>query len=257
MRLGDTTAIVTGGGSGLGAATARRFAGDGARVAVLELDAGRGAEVAGEVDGLFVACDVASPDSVTAAVEQVVERLGPPRVVVACAGIGAGSRMIGRRGPHDLELFERVVRVNLTGTFNVFRLAAFEMAELEPLGPDGERGVLIATSSIAAFDGVDGGVAYSASKAGVAGMVLPLARDLAPSGIRAVAIAPGSFDTPMVAGMPDRFVDQLASETPFPGRFGDPEEFADLAAHIVGNRMLNGTTIRLDGGVRMRPSRLR
>jgi NAD(P)-dependent dehydrogenase (short-subunit alcohol dehydrogenase family) len=257
VQLEGITAVVTGGASGLGAATARRFAEAGAKVAVLDLDGRSGEAVAGEIGGRFVECDVGSEESATIAMEQVAEQFGVPRAVVCCAGVAAGRKVVGRHRPHELDLFERVVRVNLTGTFNIFRLAAFALADLEPVGPDGERGVLVATASIAAFDGVDGGVAYSASKAGVAGMMLPLARDLAAVGIRAVAIAPGSFDTPMAAGMPPDYIAQMAAETPFPPRFGHPEEFAELAAHIVTNPMLNGTTIRLDGGIRMTPSRLR
>jgi NAD(P)-dependent dehydrogenase (short-subunit alcohol dehydrogenase family) len=257
LQLAGTVTIVTGGASGLGAATARHFAAAGASVAVWDLDRGRGPALADEIGGLFVACDVASHDSVEQALEAVADWRGPARVVVCCAGVAGGKRLIGGRKPHDLEVFEQVVRVNLTGTFNVLRLAVFEMQHLEPVDADGERGVLITTSSIAAYDGVDGGVAYSASKAGVAGMTLPLARDLAGWGIRAVSIAPGSFATPMVDGMPEPFVRQMEDETPFPGRFGDPDEFAALAAHIATNPMLNGTTIRLDGGLRMRAGRLR
>lgn len=254
MQLEQQTVVITGGASGLGEATARRFARSGARVAVLDINRDLGQSLAGQIDGLFVECDVGDAASAEAAVRAVVDALGPPRVLVTCAGVGAGKRVVGRNGPHDLELFERVLRVNLTGTFNLLRLVAWQMSRLEPLDDTGERGVLVTTSSIAAYDGVDGGVAYSASKAGVAGMTLPLARDLAPHAIRAVSIAPGSFETPLVAGMPQRFRDQLSSETPFPPRFGMPEEFATLAEQIVVNPMLNGEVIRLDGGLRMRPS---
>ncbi len=254
MELRGAVAMVTGGASGLGAATAREFVACGGRVAVLDLDRHRGTALADEIGATFVACDVGSEDSARRAVDVVVDALGPPRVLVCCAGIGAGKRMIGRRQPHDLELFEKVVRVNLTGTFNLLRLAAWEMKALDPLGSDGERGVLITTASIAAQDGVDGGVAYSASKGGVAAMTLPLARDLGAYGIRAVSIAPGSFATPMVDGLPAEYGEQMAAATPFPHRFGDPSEYARLAAHIVANPMLNGSVIRLDGGLRMQPS---
>lgn len=254
MELDQQTVLISGGASGLGAATARRFAAAGARVAVLDINADLGSAVADDIGGYFALCDVGDAASVQSAFESVVEALGPPRVLVTCAGIGVGKRVVGRRRPHDLELFERVVRVNLTGTFNLLRLASWEMSQLDPVDDTGERGVIVTTSSIAAYDGVDGGVAYSASKAGVAGMTLPLARDLAPNAIRAVSIAPGSFETPLVAGMPDRFRNQLSSETPFPRRFGLPEEFAALAEHVVSNAMLNGEVIRLDGGLRMRPS---
>ncbi len=257
MDLTKQVAVVTGGASGLGAATARELASAGASVAVLDMNRDLGPDVAKEIGGLFVACDVGSSDSAIVAMERVIAELGVPRALVCCAGIGSGKRVIGRRQPHDLELFERVVRVNLTGTFNLCRLVAWELRDAEPLGDDGERGVMITTSSIAAFDGVDGGVAYSASKGGVVGMTLPMARDLAPHGVRVMSIAPGSFDTPMVEGMPADFGDAMAAATPFPPRFGNPAEYGRLARHIIENPMLNGEVIRLDGGLRMAPSRLR
>jgi NAD(P)-dependent dehydrogenase (short-subunit alcohol dehydrogenase family) len=257
VELAGQVAIVTGGASGLGGATAEEFAAAGASVAVLDRDADRGGALAARVGGLFVGCDVGSAESATAAVEQVVEQLGVPRILVCCAGVGAGARMVGRRGPHELEAFERVIRINLTGTFNLCRLVAWELDRAEPIGPDGERGVFVTTSSIAAFDGVDGGVAYSASKGGVAGMTLAMARDLAPIGVRVVSIAPGSFATPMVDTVPPDYAAQMAASTPFPPRFGKPPEFAKFARHIVENPMLNGDVIRLDGGMRMTPSRLR
>lgn len=254
MELSDQVVVVSGGASGLGAATVRRFAAAGSHVAVLDLNNEAGDALAAEIGGLFLACDVSDVDAVETAFDHSNEVLGPVRVAVCCAGIGPGSKMVGRNGPHRLDTFEKNIAVNLFGTFNVLRAAAWRMHELDALGADGERGVLITTSSIAAFDGVDGGVAYSASKAGVAGMTLPLARDLAPHGIRAVSIAPGSFDTPLVEGMPDEFRDRLDGDSPFPGRFGMPDEFAMLAQHVVENPMLNGTVIRLDAGLRMRPS---
>jgi NAD(P)-dependent dehydrogenase (short-subunit alcohol dehydrogenase family) len=254
MDVRGVPVVVTGGASGLGEATVRALVLAGADVAVLDRDRDRGAAIAGELGVLFADCDVADPSSIETAYRSVVDQGGAPRVAIACAGIGAGNRLVGRRGPHDLEVWDRVVKVNLSGTFHLFRLAAWDMATLDPVGADGERGVLISTSSIAAFDGVDGGVAYSASKAGVAGMTLPLARDLASDAIRAVSIAPGSFETPLVGGMPEHFRRRLSDDTPFPPRFGQPAEFARLALHIVENPMLNGTVIRLDGGLRMRPS---
>lgn len=254
MRVEGATVFVSGGASGLGAATGRRLAEAGARVGILDADPDRGRQTADAIGAEFALCDVSDDQSITAAFDHLSAVVGPPRVAVACAGVGSGKRMIGRSGPHDSATFRKVIDVNLIGTFNVFRLAAASMAALDPTGPDGERGVLIATASIAAFDGVDGGVAYSASKGGVAAMMLPMARDLAGHGVRAVAIAPGSFDTPMVAGMPAEFGDRLSSQTPFPERFGSPPEFAALAEHIVENTMLNGTTIRIDGGLRMQPS---
>lgn len=257
MELVGTTVYVTGGASGLGAATAEQFARAGAVVGVLDRDADRGAEVAERTNGAFVQCDVSSAASMEAAFGLLAEELGPPRVAVACAGVGAGKKVVGRSGPYPLEAFERVIGVNLNGVFNLVRLAAWAMHDLEPVGPDGERGVIVTTASIAATDGVDGGVAYSASKGGVRAMTLPLARDLAPWGIRAVSISPGSFDTPLVAGMPADYADQMAAATPFPPRFGRPAEFARLCEHVVVNPMLNGVDIRLDGGMRMTPSRLR
>lgn len=257
MELNGKTVYVSGGASGLGAATAERLTQAGATVAILDLDEERGGALADRLGGAFVPCDVASEPSVDDAFAALLDQVGPPRVAVCCAGIGAGSKVIGRKGPHPLASFERVVGVNLIGTFNVVRLAAWAMRDLEPLGPDGERGVVIMTASIAATDGVDGGVAYSASKGGVRAMTLPLARDLAPWAIRAVSISPGSFDTPLVAGMPQEYAEQMAAETPFPPRFGNPPEFAMLCEHVIVNPMINGADLRIDGGIRMTPSRLR
>lgn len=257
VELEGTTVYITGGASGLGAATAEHLAAGGAHVGILDRDVERGEHVAGRTGGVFAACDVASAESMEAAFAALDDAIGPPRVAIACAGIGAGRQVVGRNGPHPLDAFERVVAVNLVGVFNLVRLAAWAMHELEPIGPDGERGVIITTASIAATDGVDGGVAYSASKGGVRGMTLPLARDLAPWGIRAVSISPGSFDTPLVAGMPQEYTDQMAAATPFPSRFGHGHEFASLCEHVVVNRMINGADLRLDGGLRMTPSRLR
>lgn len=253
MDVRGHTALVTGGASGLGEATVRRLAAVGAKVIVVDQNEARGLATAKSVGGSFVAADVADPNEIAA----VISSLHDVRVLVNCAGVGHGGKTLRRSGPLELADFERVVRINLTGTFNCIRLAAAHMSELEPLGADGERGVIINTASIAAYDGVDGGVAYSASKAGVAGMTLPLARDLGRHGIRVMAIAPGSFATPMTEGMPNDYGAVMAASTPFPPRFGNAEEFAALAAHIVENPMLNGEVIRLDGGQRMQPGSLR
>ena len=254
VELEGTTVYVSGGASGLGAATAERLTAAGARVGILDLAADRGEPLADRLGGAFAHCDVGSAESMEVAFTALVDRLGPPRVAVACAGVGAGKQLIGRSGPYPLDAFERVVRVNLTGVFNLVRLAAWAMHALDPLGPDGERGVIVTTASLAASDGVDGGTAYSASKGGVRAMTLPLARDLAPWGIRAVSISPGSFDTPLVAGMPQAYADQMAATTPFPKRFGAPGEFALLCEHVIVNPFVNGADIRLDGGMRMTPS---
>lgn len=257
VEVNGATVYISGGASGLGAATAERLARAGATIGVLDLDDERGAAIADRVGGAFVHCDVSSADSAESAFAALADRVGPPRVAVACAGIVVGRKVIGRTGPHPLDEFERVAGVNLIGVFNIVRLAAWAMRDLEPLGPDGERGVIITTASIAATDGVDGGVAYAAAKGGVRAMTLPLARDLAPWAIRAVSISPGSFDTPLVGGMPEEYADQMAATTPFPPRFGAPSEFAMLCEHVIANTMINGTDLRLDGGMRMTPSRLR
>jgi NAD(P)-dependent dehydrogenase (short-subunit alcohol dehydrogenase family) len=248
------TALVTGGGSGLGAATARMVVEAGGSVVVADVDADRGKRVA---DGLgerarFVRTDVTDEDSVRDAVAAAAGTGGGLAVAVSCAGIATAERVLGRQGPHSLARFVTVVQVNLVGTFNVTRLAAEAMAGNEPLA-DGERGVIVNTASVAAFDGQIGQAAYSASKAGVAGMTLPIARELARVGIRVMAIAPGMFDTPMLAAMPDQVRESLGAQVPFPSRLGRPEEYAALVHHIVENRMLNGETIRLDGAIRMAP----
>jgi 3-hydroxyacyl-CoA dehydrogenase / 3-hydroxy-2-methylbutyryl-CoA dehydrogenase len=254
MNLKDAVAIVTGGGSGLGEATAREFALAGARVAILDLPASPGAKVAQELGerGLFVAADVVSADGVAEAVNNIVRQFGKVSIAVNCAGIGRAMRTVGKEGPHSLELFTKVIQVNLIGTFNVIRLAAAEMVKNQP-GTDGERGVIVNTASVAAFDGQIGQAAYSASKGGVVGMTLPIARDLASMGIRVCTIAPGTFETPMLAGLPDPARQALAAQIPFPHRLGQPREYAALARHIVENEMLNGETIRLDGALRMPP----
>jgi NAD(P)-dependent dehydrogenase (short-subunit alcohol dehydrogenase family) len=248
MRIEGSGALVVGGASGLGAATARRLAGAGARLTVADVNAEKGEALAGELGAQFVPCDVTDPDQVGAATEAA----GELRISVCCAGIGWAERTAGRRGPHSFEPFEAVVRVNLIGTFNVLRLASAAMLGNEP-DDEGERGVCINTASIAAYDGQIGQIAYSASKGGIVGMTLPAARDLASSGIRVMTIAPGLFDTPLLAGLPEEARVALGEQVPHPHRLGRPDEYADLAAHIVANPMLNGEVIRLDGALRMPP----
>ncbi len=252
MNPSGQTAIVTGGGSGLGEATARALAARGAKVAVLDLGADRAAKVAAEIGGVAVACDVSNADGAAAAIAQAAEKLGPARILVNCAGIAIGVKTVGKDGPHPLYQFRKVIEVNLVGTFNMIRLFADQAAKLEALS-GGERGVIVNTASVAAYDGQIGQAAYSASKGGVVGMTLPVARDLARSGIRVCTIAPGIFKTPMMAGMPQEVQDSLGAAVPFPPRLGEPSEYAALALHIVDNQMLNGETIRLDGAIRMAP----
>lgn len=255
MEIGKVRALVTGGGSGLGEATARRLAEGGARVAILDLPRSPGEQVAQALGGAahFHAADVTSEEEVTAALDDAVARFGGIDVAVSCAGIGTASRTLGRDGtPFDLGLFRKTIEVNLVGTFNVIRLAAARMAGNEP-NADGERGVLVNTASAAAFEGQIGQAAYSASKGGVVGMTLPVARDLARLGIRNCTIAPGLFATPMLMGLPEPAREALGRSIPFPPRLGRPEEFAALVLQIVENPMLNGTTLRLDGALRMAP----
>jgi NAD(P)-dependent dehydrogenase (short-subunit alcohol dehydrogenase family) len=248
MDLNGIGALVAGGASGLGEATARELAARGARVTVADLNEERGAALAGEIGGAFAAADVTDEAQVKAAVESV-EGL---RLAVSCAGIGWAERTVKKDGPAALQPFETVVRVNLIGTFNVLRLCANAMAAGEP-DAEGERGAVVMTASIAAFDGQIGQTAYSASKGGVAGLTLPAARDLARLGIRVCTIAPGLFDTPLLAGLPQESRDALGASIPFPPRLGRPEEYAKLACHIAENTMLNGEVLRLDGALRMPP----
>jgi len=252
VRLQGTTAIVTGGASGLGAATAEALAAAGAHIAILDLDEAAAKAKAASFQGLGLGCDVTDADSAAAAVERVKAEYGPPRLLVCCAGIAPAGRILGRNGPMALANFRRVIDVNLLGSFNLLRLAAAEMAAMEPR-EDGERGLVLLTASIAAYEGQIGQTAYAASKAAVAGLVLPAARELAANGIRVNAIAPGVFETPMVAAMPDAVKASLSAGVPFPSRFGRAEEFAALALHIVENRMINGTVLRLDGANRLAP----
>jgi NAD(P)-dependent dehydrogenase (short-subunit alcohol dehydrogenase family) len=253
MNIQGHAALVTGGASGLGAATARELARQGARVAVLDRNAEGAKAVAAEIGGIGVACDICDTASVMAALEAARAAHGPARMLMNVAGIGTARRIVGKDGsPAPLEDFERVVRVNLIGTYNITRLAVAEMVKLDPLD-DGERGVIVNTASVAAFDGQVGQEAYSASKGGIVGMTLPLARDLAQYGVRVCTIAPGLFLTPLMAELPQPVQDSLAASIPFPKRLGKPEEFAELAAGIIRNLSLNGEVIRLDGALRMAP----
>jgi NAD(P)-dependent dehydrogenase (short-subunit alcohol dehydrogenase family) len=253
MNIHGQAALVTGGASGLGAATARELARLGARVAVLDRNAEGASVVAAEIGGIGLACDITNTDSVLAALDAARAAHGPARLLMNVAGIGSAKRIVGKDGaPAPLEDFERVVRVNLIGTYNITRLAAAEMVKLEPL-EDGERGVIVNTASVAAFDGQVGQEAYSASKGGIVGMTLPMARDLAQYGIRVCTIAPGLFLTPLMAELPQAVQDSLAASIPFPKRLGKPEEFAQLAAGLIHNLSLNGEVIRLDGALRMAP----
>ena len=255
MRIEGSGAIVVGGASGLGAATARALHERGALVTIADVNAEKGEALAGELgDGArFAACDVRESDQVEAAVRGAAEAAeGGLRISVCCAGVGWPEKIASGRGPHQLEPFEIVLAINLVGTFNTLRFAAHAMLDNEPL-ESGERGVCVNTASAAAFDGQIGQVAYSASKGAIVGMTLPAARDLAGKGVRVVTIAPGTFDTPLLAALPQERRDALAAEIPFPSRLGRPDEFAELAVHIAENQVLNGTTIRLDGALRMPP----
>ena len=252
MNVDGAVALVSGDASGLGEATARRLASMGATVAILDLPTSPGAHVAADIGGRFLAGDVTDGDSVQRAVEEAAG-LGDLRVCVTCAGTGAPAKVVGRDGaPMPLAHFRRILDVNLVGTFDVVRNAAARMVANRP-DADGERGVVVCTASIAAFDGQIGQSAYSASKGGIVGMTLPLARDLAREGVRVVTIAPGTFDTPLLAGLPQDVLDSLGAAVPFPSRLGRPEEFAALVAHVVENAMLNGEVIRIDGAMRMPP----
>jgi NAD(P)-dependent dehydrogenase (short-subunit alcohol dehydrogenase family) len=254
MRIEGASALVVGGASGLGAATALDLHRSGAEVVIADLNPEKGEALAAELGerASFVEANVMEPEPVQAAVAAAANAEGGLRISVCCAGIGWAQRTAGRQGPHDLEIFHNVVKVNLIGTFNVLRLAAAAMVDNAP-DEGGERGVCVNTSSIAAFDGQIGQVAYAASKGGIVGLTLPAARDLASRGVRVVTIAPGTFDTPLLAALPEDAREQLGAQIPFPNRLGQPEEFAALAHHIAENPMLNGETIRLDGALRMPP----
>jgi NAD(P)-dependent dehydrogenase (short-subunit alcohol dehydrogenase family) len=252
MDIGNSVALVTGGASGLGLATVRRLHADGAGVVIVDLPSSQGETVAKELGDrvLFTAADVTDADQIATALDAAAT-LGPLRITVNCAGIGNAAKTVGKSGPFPLAAFTKVVTVNLIGTFNVIRLAAHRMSELDEV--DGERGVIVNTASVAAFEGQIGQAAYSASKGGIVGMTLPIARDLASLKIRVNTIAPGLFRTPLFGGLPDAAIAALEAQVPHPARLGDPTEYAALAAHIVENPMLNGETIRLDGAIRMTP----
>ncbi len=252
MKLSGSVALVTGGASGLGAATVRRLVAAGARAVIVDRDEARGTALASELGQTFAKADVTNTAEVEAAIA-TAEGLGPVRVVVSCAGVGWAARTLDKTGkPHDLELFHKVIGVNLIGTFNVLRLGAAAIAKTPALD-HGERGVIVNTASVAAFDGQIGQIAYAASKAGVAGMTLPAARDLAPAGIRVITIAPGLFDTPMLGGLPEDKRAALAADVVFPKRLGNPDEYGAMVVAIAENGYLNGETIRLDGSLRMPP----
>ena len=254
MEIQGSTFFVSGGGSGLGAATVRTLAQAGANVLIADVNEEAGKSVASEIGdkAKFVRTDVTDEQSVQDAVDAAVEAFGGLNGAVNCAGIGPAARVLGRKGPHPLDMFEKTVHINLIGTFNVTRLAGARISEGEP-GEDGERGVIVNTASVAAFDGQIGQAAYSASKGGIVSMTLPIAREFARFGIRVVTIAPGTFNTPMVEGLPEDARESLGQQVPFPSRLGEPSEFAALAKHIIENRMLNGEIIRLDGAIRMAP----
>jgi NAD(P)-dependent dehydrogenase (short-subunit alcohol dehydrogenase family) len=252
MQLKDQAAIVTGGASGLGAATARKLAAQGARVAVADLNTRLAETVAAEIGGVAVTCDVSDAASAEAAIVAAAKAHGPARVLVNCAGIGVAKRVVGRDGPMALGDFDRVIRINLIGSFNMLRLATNEMSKLEPL-EGGERGIVISTASVAAYDGQIGQSAYSASKGGIVAMTLPIARELAQFGIRVLTIAPGLFLTPLLGSLPQEAQDSLAAAIPFPRRLGHADEFAALALHMIDNPYMNGEVVRLDASLRMAP----
>jgi len=253
MQIQNNVFIVTGGASGLGGGTSRLLAASGGKVVIADVQADKGEALARELgaSARFVKCDVTSEADAQAVVD-AAGQMGTLRGLVNCAGIAIGEKTVGKEGPHSLASFTRVITINLIGTFNMIRVAATAMSKLEPTA-DGERGVVINTASVAAFDGQIGQAAYSASKGGVVGMTLPIARDLSRSGIRCCTIAPGLFGTPMLLGMPQEVQDSLGKQVPFPSRPGKPEEYAALARHIIENVMLNGETIRLDGAIRLQP----
>ncbi|WP_428696217.1 SDR family NAD(P)-dependent oxidoreductase [Stappia sp.] len=254
MKLGEgLSAVVTGGASGLGAATARRLAAAGVKVTLFDMNVEQGEAVAAEIGGAFVAVDVTSNDSVEKGFAAARAHFGVERILVNCAGIAPVAKTTSRGEPHPMDMFEKVIAVNLVGTFRCIAHASTAMSALEPVTADGERGVIVSTASVAAFDGQIGQVAYAASKGGVAASTLPIARDLSKSGIRVMTIAPGLFETPMLLGLPQEVQDSLGQQVPFPSRLGKPDEYANLVAAICENPMLNGETIRLDGSIRMAP----
>lgn len=252
MKLSGESAIITGGASGLGGATAEALHEAGLKVALWDLNEEKGTEHAQKLGGVFCKVDVSKEDSVKGALTKTIAEIGAPRILINCAGIATGEKTIGKNGPHRLDAFRKVIDINLVGTFNCIRLVAEEMEKLDAL-EDGERGVIINTASVAAFEGQVGQAAYSASKGGVVGMTLPIARDLMNVGIRCNTIAPGIFWTPMMAGMDQKVQDALAAMVPFPKRLGKPSEYASLALEICRNTMINGEVLRLDGAIRMQP----
>jgi NAD(P)-dependent dehydrogenase (short-subunit alcohol dehydrogenase family) len=252
MEIEGQAAIVSGGASGLGRAAAVALAASGVKVAILDINEDAAVDAARKAGGFAIACDVTDAASVEAAVVAARERHGPPRIAVNCAGVGTAGRIVGRDGPLPLEAFRRVIEVNLIGSFNVMRLAAAEMSTLEPL-TDGERGIIVSTASVAAYEGQIGQAAYSASKGGIVSLTLPAARELARYGVRVVAIAPGIFETPMLQGLPQSVRESLAASVPFPPRLGRPEEYAALVLHLCRNPMINGEVVRLDRALRMAP----
>ena len=252
MQIDGQVAIITGGASGLGEGTARALADAGAKVAIWDIQEDKGMAVAADIGGVFCKCDVTSEDSVMAAMGETKEALGVARILVNCAGTGVAIKTSSRGAAHPLDQFQRIININLIGTFNCIRLASTAMIELEPMD-QGERGVVINTASVAAYDGQVGQAAYAASKGGIVGMTLPIARDLADKGIRVCTIAPGIFETPLLGTLPDDVRASLAASVPFPKKLGVPSEYAQLAQQIVENVMLNGETIRLDGAIRMAP----
>jgi NAD(P)-dependent dehydrogenase (short-subunit alcohol dehydrogenase family) len=252
MKIDGVSALVTGGGSGLGEATARMLADAGAKVAILDFNLAAARAVAGEIGGFAIKCDVASADSAEAAVNEATERHGAARILVNCAGVGTAGKILGRDGVMPLDAYRRVIEVNLIGTFNLLRLFALKAALLDPT-ETGERGVAVNTASVAAYDGQIGQAAYASSKGGVVGLTLPVAREFAAHSIRVCTIAPGIFETAMLKGLPQTVQESLGASVPFPSRLGRPDEFAALVCHIIENSMLNGETIRLDGALRMAP----
>lgn len=252
MQVSGHIAIVSGGASGLGAATARKLAAQGARVAIVDFNKDGAKDIADEIGGIAVQCDVSDASSAEAAFEEIADTLGIARILVNCAGVAPAKKMLGKSGVMPLDDFRRAIEINLIGSFNMLRLFADAASQTEPL-ETGERGVVVNTASVAAFDGQIGQTAYAASKSGIVGLTLPAARELAPLGIRVCTIAPGIFETPMLKGLPQPAQDALGQMVPFPSRLGHPDEYAALALHIIENSMLNGETIRLDGALRMPP----
>lgn len=252
MKLsGEIVAVVTGGASGLGEAVVRMLAAEGVRVGLFDLDADAGAAIASELGGVFAPVDVADAESVETGFETTRTAMGQERILVNCAGIAPPAKTVSKGIPHDAALFEKVIRINLIGSFLCASRSAAGMVAANPIGADGERGVIVNTASVAAFEGQIGQAAYAASKGGVVGMTLPMARDLSREGVRVVTIAPGIFATPMLRGLPQDVQDSLGAQIPFPSRLGDPAEYASLVRHIAENSLLNGETIRLDGAIRM------